>query len=367
MAVDWLAPQEIGVDAFGRTHHLETVGTHTAFFGKTGSGKTRAARGFVAKALLDPRARLAVFDGKDDQRDWRPMMGLCDVGYVAGSSSAAVGAALRLLRELELLNNSRTGGDHGASEPVVVVVDEWYRIRQAAIRHGNGIAELDSLMADLAATCRSHFIHLVFCFQRGTTAYMPGDLGGNIGQRVQGWAATPREIQYSIHSNPDVVPARPGEFLVSADEGGSAELLVVPDLDHDDFEVVVAAARRVRTPGPPLSLVKCVPEPEDTDRPATWQEMVAVILEEAGEPMGAAAILEALPEDRRPTVHTNRFGRDFLVPDADSDWPTVTRSRTPRGTPGWALAEGVLPIGDGKNGPSARSPAPSPLLLTAAP
>ncbi len=76
-AVDWTQPQPIGVDAFGATHALHTTATHTAFFGKTRSGKTVAARGFVSYGLLDPRVEVVVFDGKNDASDWQPMRDLC--------------------------------------------------------------------------------------------------------------------------------------------------------------------------------------------------------------------------------------------------------------------------------------------------
>ena len=350
MTVDWLDPQPIGVDAFGTTHHLSTTCTHSGFFGKTRSGKTTAARGFVAFGLLDPKVRLACFDGKDDESDWRPMADLCDLGYVGGSSSASVAAVERLLLRLEQENNARAGGDHGASAPVIVVVDEWYRIRQAAKRHDPDAAKrIDGLMADLAATSSGRYMHIVFCFQRGTVEFMPGDLGANLGQRVQGWAATPREIQYSIHSNPDIVPSRTGEFLVSTDEGGTSELVVVPHLDHDAFRTVCQVARNLRqAPAPAVDLRKSEP-----NEPATWQELVAVILTEAGEAMSTSDLHTALGE-AAPTPHANRFGR-FLTADARSDLPTVTEARTRRATRGWTLSDSVLPADGEYNDPDSRS------------
>ena len=349
MTVDWLDPQPIGVDAFGTTHYLNTVGTHTAFIGITGSGKTKTARGFVALGVLDPKPRLAIFDGKDDNSDWRPMADLCDLGYVAGSSSASIGAVERLLLKLEQVNNSRAEGDHGASEPIIVVVDEWYRTRQAAKRHDPDAAKrIDGLMADLAATSRSRHIHIVYCFQRGTTAFMPGDLGANIGQRVQGRAATPAEIRYAIHSNPDVVPSRVGEFLVSTDDGGTSELVVVPYLDDDAFRVVCDRARRLRRPAVDLRKPERAPE-----EPATWQELVEVILAEAQEALTTSSIHAALGE-AAPTAHANRFGR-LLAEDSKSDLPTVMAARTRRATRGWTLADSVLPAQGEYIGPDPRS------------
>ena len=343
MTVDWLTPQPIGVDAFGATRYLQTAKTHTAFYGKTRSGKTLAARGFVSFALLDPRVSIACFDGKDDQVDWRPMADLCDIGYVGGSSSASIAGVERLLLRLEQENNARADGS-GADRPVVVVVDEWYRIRQAAKRHDPDAAKrIDGLMADLAATSSGRYMHGVFCFQRGTVEFVPGDLGANLGQRVQGWAATPREIQYSIHSNPDVVPSRTGEFLVSSDEGGTSELVVVPHLDYTGFLAVCAAARRLRAPAAPVVLAKA------SDDPPTWQELVAVILQEAGETMTTSDIHAALG-DAAPTPYPNRFGRD-LTADAASDLPTVVEARTRRATRGWTLADRLLPT-EGEYNPS---------------
>ena len=351
MTVNWLDPQPIGVDAFGTTHYLDTVKTHTAFFGKTRSGKTRAARGFVAFGLLDPKVRIACFDGKNDDSDWRPMADLCDLGYVGGSSSASVAAVERLLLRLEQENNARASGDHGASAPVIVVIDEWYRIRQAAKRHDPEAANrIDGLMADLAATSSGRNMHNVYCFQRGTVEFMPGDLGANIGTRVQGWAATPREIQYSIHSNPDVVPSRTGEFLVSTDEGGTSELVVIPHLDDAAFRVVCDRARKLRRPAPTVNLRKPELLP---DEPATWQELVEVILAEAQEAMTTSELHAALG-DAAPTPHPNRFGR-FLTADARSDLPAVTEARTRRATRGWTLADTVLPADGGYNGPDSRS------------
>ena len=349
MTVNWLDPQPIGVDAFGTTHYLNTVGTHTAFIGITGSGKTSTARGFVLMGVLDPKVRVAIFDGKDDDSDWRPMADLCDLGYVAGSSSASIAAVERLLLQLEQVNNARAEGDHGVSEPIIVVVDEWYRIRQAAKRHDPDAAKrIDSLMADLAATSRSRYIHIVFCFQRGTTAFMPGDLGANIGQRVQGRAATPNEIRYAIHSKPDITPSRVGEFLVSLDDGGTSELVVVPHLDDAACRVVCNRARRLRRPAVDLRKPGRVPE-----EPATWQELVEIILAEAHEVLTTSAIHAALGE-AAPTPTPERFGR-LLTADAQSGLPAVMAARTRRGTRGWVLADSVLPAEGEYTGPDSRS------------
>ena len=351
MTVNWLDPQPIGVDAFGTTHYLNTFETHTAFFGMTRSGKTVAARGFVSLGLLDPKVRVAIFDGKGSEASWKPMADLCDLGFVWGSSSSSVAATERLLLRLEQENNARTGGDLGASAPIIVVVDEWYRLRQAAKRHDPDAAKrIDGLMADLAATSSERYIHMVSCFQRGTTEFMPGDLGANLGQRVQGKAATPREIQYSIHSNPEITPSRRGEFLVSTDEGGTAELVVVPFLDNDAFRVVCDRARKLRRPAPTVNLRKPELLP---DEPATWQELVEVILAEAQEAMTTSELHAALG-DAAPTPHPNRFGR-FLTADARSDLPAVTEARTRRATRGWTLADSVLPADGGYIGPDSRS------------
>ena len=337
MTVNWLDPQPFGVDAFGNTHHLQTVGTHTVFGGKTGCGKTDAALGFVGMGLLDPKFRPVVIDGKDDDDQWRQIEEFTGGMYVGGNTSSSVAAVERLLHDLDDISNSRSSGDKGASEPMAVVVDEWYRIRQAAKRHAEDKGKvMDGLMADFASSCRSRHIHLIFCVQAGTVEFLPGDLGVNLGQRVQGWAATPAQIRYLIHSKPDIEPSRPGEFLVSSDEGGSSELVTAPFFG-DAQDVVYAAARRIRAPRT-VDLRKTERAPEE---PATWQELVEVILAEAHEVLTTSSIHAALGA-AAPTPTPERFGR-LLTADAQSELPAVMAARTRRGTRGWTLADSVLP------------------------
>jgi hypothetical protein len=362
VSVNWLDPQPIGVDAFGTTHHLQTVGTHTAFYGKTQSGKTTAARGLVSLGVLDPRVDVVVLNGKPDEDMWLPMRDLCS-GYVEGATSRTVVELRAELERLNEINDSRAGGDKGRSRPMIVVVDELYRLRQAAKRAGKKTAdEIDGLFADMASTCSGRHMHMVFCAQRGTVEFIPGDLGANLGQRVQGWAASPKEIGYAIHSRPDVEPGRQGEFLVSIDEGGTSELVSVPFLDHAGFREVCAAARRLRA-APVVDLTKHHVEP---DQPATWQELVAVILEESREPMTTTAIYEALPEGNRPTPHAETFGR-LLNADADSPDPLVTRSYTRSRTRAWSLAAPAEPAPERVLSGSARSEAPTRSALAGMP
>ncbi len=360
---DFTQPVKCSMDARGEWLHLLTLNTHTGAFGKTRSGKTQVLRaGLLSPALLDPTVEVGIITGKVNPNDWRPAKDLCNLGYVEGASSADIDAIERFLVNLTRVNEQR--GDTEATDlrPMLVVVDEWYSIRQAAALFDKDQAKrIDGLMASLGSTASGRRIHLAFCGQRATVEYLPGDLKANIGQRIQGVAAKRAEIGYAIDADVAVLPRKAGEFLISDDDGGSAVLSRAPEFTHDDFRALVKRATAIReeydeeqcaTLAPTLMappLTEAVEDgestsdsTEDPDPPATWQDCVRVLLEESDEPMTTTELHRALVDHgiTPPSRHANHFGRD-LTRDSKSERPTVTATHRDK-NPAWTLATPVV-------------------------
>jgi hypothetical protein len=241
---DWRERVVIGHDERRRPMTFATSQTHSMFVGGTGSGKTWAGRLVVAHAVLDPAVKVYCISGKDDAGDWRPMRPICE-RYTAGASIKILPAVESLLREVEALSESRQDAGHDVPG-VVVVVDEWYRVRLAANREDKQLAKrLDSLMGELLATSRSRNVHFILCVQRGTVEYLPGDQKANILQRLVGRTASDAEVRYVLDEVPEHLPTRPGQFLVSADER-SATLARIDSLDNAAWSQVCDRAAQLR-------------------------------------------------------------------------------------------------------------------------
>lgn len=242
--VDWTRPIEL-LDTLGRAVKLLTENVHTTFVGATGSGKTMLARWLVMWAILDPRVPLAVISGKDDEEDWQAMRPLC-FRYVGGSKREHVEQAIVLLGELLDLSEQRGGIAKALRIPMVVVVDEWFRLVKAARRYDAAYAtRLVADLEELAATCRSRRIHIVTTFQRGTEGYISKDLNGNLVQRCVGLTVAPSEVQYVIGRIPPRLPQDPGDFLVSY-EDGEPSLTRVPYLTDEQFVAVCELGLKLR-------------------------------------------------------------------------------------------------------------------------
>lgn len=255
----WADGLELGPDRLGRSVPVRTVGAHSVFVGQTGSGKTCLGRWGLAHALLDPTVRIFCIDGKDDLTDWRPMEPLCEM-FVGGATRESIKAVKALLLNVEKLADERgRTGDKGS--PIVVIIDEWHRIREAAKRHDKQLGlEIDSLLSELAATVRSRNISLWVFTQRGTAEYIPTDLRANLIQRFVGMTYEEAEVRYILDKLPEVLPSRTAQFLVGSDRM-NATLATVPDFDDAAFMHVVSVATRLRRelPLPPLHLIAAEP------------------------------------------------------------------------------------------------------------
>lgn len=314
---DWRQPISLGRDGQGRPVTFRTVGTHSALVGGTGSGKTATGRLVVAHALLDPTVRVFALVAKDDAADWRAMAGLCEA-YVGGVRPDALRRAEQVLGQVEALSEARADAGRNVA-PVVVVIEEWYRLRSAAARLDPALGKrLDGLLGEVLATSRSRGVHVLVFAQRGTVEYLPGDQRANLLQRLVGRTGSRAEIQYVLDEAPTALPSRVGEFLVSTDERTPA-LVTVDHLTDDAWEAVcrrAAALRRDRPAQPAqaaqaasgahepppgsVSLTKASPAPVVSVEPEPVRdpllEAVLEVLADA-DPRGlpATALLERLP------------------------------------------------------------------------
>jgi hypothetical protein len=297
----WSEPALIGTDDRGRDVTIATQGTHTAFVGGTGSGKTWTARVFVAHAILDERVHIDAIIAKDNVNDWRPMAPRCGT-YIGGATKTAVQAVEQLLLDVEQDSEERQGQTN--PPPRVLVVEEWYRMRLAANRADPKLAKrLDDLMGELLATARSANIHIIMLAQRGTVEYLPGDQKANLLQRLVGSTSSEAEVRYVLDKVPQKLPTPPGEFLVSTDEREPI-LVRVDQLTDRQFADVCRRGSGFTRPTAAGSTTPDDTETLTTDEPAPvlspLEEAVVDILTNHPDGLSAAKILNRLPPDVAP-------------------------------------------------------------------
>lgn len=343
----WADGLELGPDRLGRSVPVRTVKAHSAFVGQTGSGKTCLGRWAASHALLDPTVRIFCIDGKDDLTDWRPMEPMCEM-FVGGATRESIKRVKELLLVIERIGDERGRTSSQNHAPILVVIDEWHRIREAARRHDPALAkELDSLISELAATARSRNISIWLFTQRGTAEYIPTDLRANLIQRFVGMTYEESEVRYILDKLPEVLPSRTGQFLVGSDRM-NATMATVPDFDDAAFVHVCAQALRLRRelPLPPLNL----PGPTTPEQYVTSTQVVTMeaahTLEQAvfaallDGPMLASELRQELPERLRPQTDESlgktlgKMQRAGLVQRAqigkNKGWENVrTTPRTP--------------------------------------
>jgi len=303
---DWRDGVLIGRDVQGNDAVLPT-GQHTAIVGFTGSGKTRLARVVAATALLDVDGVDGCYflDGNDEDNDWAAVAGVPGVRHYGGADTDRIRACLSDLERLqdERRDPAKRTGDY------VVFVDEWYTIRMKAA--GKARDEITERFSAILSTMRKRRMRAVFIVQRGTVEYLPGDLKGNIRQRLVGMVADPKEVGYVIPAKAGSLPAAPGEFLFTLNQGGTASLVTVPDFTDEQWEQACAHAARLRgaaqavlpaadAHAPALTLVKEAPRNEFADA-------VVAVLEDHPGGMNATAVLGELPE--RHAMPVNQLGR----------------------------------------------------------
>ena len=309
---DWRQPVVLGRDGQGRPVTFRTVGTHSALVGGTGSGKTWTGRLVVAHALLDPAVRVFAIVAKDDASDWRPMSPVCEA-YVGGVGGDALERVEQVLLAVEQISEARTDAGRDVA-PVVLVVEEWYRVRQAAARRDAALAKrLDSLMGELLATSRSRGVHVLALVQRGTVEYLPGDQKANLLQRLVGRTSSEAEVRYVLDEAPTALPSRSGEFLVSTDERTPA-LVQVDELTDTAWAALCARATALRASTPATAAEAASGQRSPYARPATVSlqkaprppapepvrdplvaEVLAVLADGDPRGMSASVILERLP------------------------------------------------------------------------
>jgi len=319
----WADGVPIGPDRMGRPVVLQTVGAHTAFCAQTGAGKTRLAAYGLAHALLDPTVYLFVIDGKHDLEDY-PVGHLCQ-SFVGGATHASARQVEEVFLTLERVSAHRgtQGREHA---PILVIIDEWARIRSAANRHDPALAKrLDSLLIELAATVRSRGISIWVLAQRGTAEFIPTDLRANLAQRCVGQTYEEAEVRYILDRTPEVLPSRPGQFLFGSDRH-TAALAQVPMFDDAAFAEVIKRATVLRQdmPLPPIEdagvdLVKAaVPVPR-----SPLEVAVHEVLQDG--PRSASDLFLDLPEWLR-TTSVRTLGKALqMVDGVESGWSGSTR------------------------------------------
>lgn len=304
---DFRQPVPLGTDRLGAEQYLKTQETHTAFVGKTRSGKTWLARYFVSWGLLDPRVPVWMVSGKDDPEDWQPMKGLC-VRYETVRDLQGV---LALLQEVERVGDYRGDIPKADRYPGILVVDEWYRLRNKAEVEDKELAkELVKLISTLAATLSSRNIHVVMTFQRGTVTFIDPDLRASLGQKAVGMVAKEIETRTVLDMVPLTVPKAQGEFLLTLDDS-EPTLVPVPTLTDEGFVDVCQRAAVLREDEPlapvlpVLSAVETpepdallIPDPEDEPDERTLE--VWSLLHRHG-PLQASVLWGHMDEASRPT------------------------------------------------------------------
>ena len=301
----WPEGVVIGPDRLAQPVTMRTVGAHALIVGMTGSGKTCLGRYGSSFALLDPEAYVVIIDGKDDLDDWRPLQPLAEA-FIGGATHDTAKEVSKLLARLDALSDAR--GELGRGQrPVLVIIDEWMRIRSAAKRHDAGLAkQLDAQLIELAATCRSRNISLWLFAQRGTEGFIPPDLKANMTLRIVGQTYETAEARYVLDKTPEWLPGQFGQFLFGSDRT-NVQLALVPKFDDDDFKAVVKQATKLRReyPLPPLFPADLPPAEVDTSvqvittaPAATFEQAVVGILREG--PLLPKELYAELPDRLRP-------------------------------------------------------------------
>lgn len=286
----------IGPDRLGQPVIMQTVGAHTLFVAQTGAGKTCLGRYGAAWGTLDPNLSIFMMDGKDDLDDWRPMQHLCEQ-FVGGATHASAKAAEQMLLRIERISAER-GTEGRGHAPILVVIDEWKRIRDAAYRHDPSLAKrLDSLIVELAATVRSRNISMWVFAQRGTEGFIPTDLRANLTQRIVGMTYEVSEVRYVLDKTPAVLPAKRGQFLFGSDRM-NATLAMVPHFDDEDFKRTISRAALLRrsVDRPVLEAVS-TPSPLAPPDSLDWAVLDAL----SDGPLQASRLFLDLPERVRPS------------------------------------------------------------------
>jgi len=295
-------PVLVGTDVRGSGTYLRTVGTHTLLVAKTRAGKTWAARSLVAHALLDPTCDLYVVTGSDVAYDWRPMKSACR-RYVAVEPGDGVQAVLDMFAELRAIAKSRRDTPPDQLTAVFVLLEEWKAVRDEAMNAGKKVADhLDKETATLAALASKFGIHILPIAQRGDASYLPMGLKANIGQRIIGLVADPREAFYAIGAQPKVLASAVGEFVVQADED-AGRLTRWHVIDNEAWTALCTRAIALRRClAPPVVLTKPVLAPPiEAHEEVPLRDLIMEILRTHG-PLPAGRILEHLPAEHQMPV-----------------------------------------------------------------
>lgn len=296
-------PVIVASDVQGRPVRLRTVGTHTALVAKSRAGKTWAARPLVGHALLDPTCQVYVVNGKDVLHDWRPMAPACE-RYVAVDVGDGVQAVLELFAELRAIAKSRKNTPPDELTPIFLLLEEWKAVRNEAARVDRQTAALlDQELEVLVALASGYGIHVLPIAQRGDSSFLPMGLKANIGQRIVGLVADPREAAYAIGAQPKVLAGAVGEFVVQADED-AGQLARWHVIDNEAWSALCGRAialRAARAPAP-VVLTKPVLAPILAHEDIPLRDLVMEILATYG-PLPAGRILEHLPERHQMPIH----------------------------------------------------------------
>lgn len=256
---NWRQPVVIGRDMRGRAVRFLTVDVHSLLVAKTRAGKTWLARIVVGHAALDPSVDVWVLNGKDKRGDWRPLAPLCE-RYVAVDDEASLAAAFDALDDLHDLCRQRKDAHASNLTPVVVLLEEWYAIRELARAVGakptkgddeseptrdTTMAALDASAARLGSVASGYGVHIIALAQRGTGDYVAMGLKANLSQRLLGMVGDTREAQWTIGSVPDDLPSIAGEFLVQQDED-QPTLTQCDAMDDEQWEALCVRAVALR-------------------------------------------------------------------------------------------------------------------------
>lgn len=256
---NWRQPVVIGRDLRGRLVRFLTVDVHSLLVAKTRAGKTWLARIVLGHAALDPSVDLWVLNGKDKRGDWRPLAPLCE-RYVAVDDEDSLLAAFTALDDLHDLCRSRKDAHASNLTPVVVLLEEWFSIRELARAIGSKptkgddeteatrdttMAALDASAARLGSVASGYGVHIIALAQRGTGDYVAMGLKANLSQRLLGMVGDTREAQWTIGSVPNDLPSIAGEFLVQQDED-QPTLTQCDAMTDEQWEALCARAYALR-------------------------------------------------------------------------------------------------------------------------
>lgn len=352
---DWREPVRIGLDLRGRVITALTVDVHTLFVAKTRAGKTWCARILVGWALLDPRVALYVLNGKDKRKDWRAMAPACEM-YVAVDDEDSLHRAFDLLEHLRAECKRRKDYADADLTPVVVLLEEWYSVREAARAFGakpdkddpNGrdttLAALDSQAAQLGSVASGYGMHIIGLAQRGTADYVAMGLKANMGQRFVGQVGDTREVGWTIGKVPAELASAQGEFLAQHDEDDA--VLMQGDAISDEQWVELCeraiALRRAegRLPVPPVERTCAVEDvvAESVQTPSapavTLEACVLEALQPEGALLSATELLRRMPPEVAPATREAMGARLGKLPHlVEQGWVGSRR--------GWRLTAGA--------------------------